>query len=221
MNPDRTAARMLAKQYIERDDPLGWFEPLYARAKEGVAVVPWADMTPNPYLVAWLNTSHAPQNEMRALKIGCGLGDDAEELSRHGFSVVGFDISPTAIQWCKKRFPQSTVQYVVADLFHPPSPWLHSFDFVLESYTLQVLPPLLRREAIRDIRNFIAPGGTLLVICRGRSHNEDSGLMPWPLTREELNEFIIAGLRLINFSDFKDNEESPVRRFRAEYRAVD
>jgi hypothetical protein len=29
----------------------------------------------------------------------------------------------------------------VADLFNPPSEWKHHFDFVLEIYTIQALPP--------------------------------------------------------------------------------
>jgi|SRR5208283_3943189 len=221
MNPDRSIARALAKQYFEQNNPLGWFEALYLRAREGTAVVPWADMAPNPHLVEWLKTTGLPFQGKRALKIGCGLGDDAEELSKHGFAVTGFDISPTAIEWCKKRFPQSQVQYAAADLFQPPASWHHSFDFVLESYTLQVLPASLRKEAMCYIAEFVAPSGTLLVICRGRERDGDTGQMPWPVTKDELKGFLKLGLRLINFEDYMDDENPPVRRFRAEYRAAE
>jgi SAM-dependent methyltransferase len=218
MNPDRSIARALAKKHHDQNDPIGWFEALYARAREGTAAIPWADMVPNPHLVKWLKTARLPMKGSRALKIGCGLGDDAEELSRHGFAVTAFDISPSAIQWCKERFPQSQVQYVVADLFHSSAPWHHAFEFVLESYTLQVLPAPLRKEAMRCISEFIAPGGTLLVICRGRNQDDETGQMPWPITQDELKEFLMCDFQLTNFEDFKDNEEPPVRRFRAEYR---
>jgi SAM-dependent methyltransferase len=218
MNPDRSMARALAKTHLDQNDPLGWFEALYSQAKEGTAVIPWADMAPNPHLLKWLKTTRLPMKGRRALKIGCGLGDDAEELSRQGFAVTAFDISPSAIQWCKERFPQSQVQYGVADLFHSPAPWHHAFDFVLESYTLQVLPASLRKEAVRCIAEFIAPGGTLLVICRGRNQDDEIGQMPWPVTQDELNEFLKLGLRIINFEDYMDDEDPPVRRFRAEYR---
>jgi SAM-dependent methyltransferase len=220
MGPDRSIARALAKQYLAQDDPLGWFEALYSKATDGTAVVPWADMTPNPHLVEWLNAADLPLKGRRALKIGCGLGDDAEELFNRGFSTVGFDISPTAIAWCKKRFPQSQVQYLIADLFQAPSSWRHSFDLVLEAYTLQVLPASLRKEAIRCITEFLAPGGTLLVICRGRNQDDDTGQMPWPVTKEELNGFANLGLQLIKFTDFRDKENPPVRRFLAEYQSM-
>ena len=142
---DRKRARELAKDFNERCDPLGWFEPLYREARTNSALVPWADLAPNPHLVA------IDGGGRRALKVGCGLGDDAEQLASWGFEVAAFDISPTAICLCRERFPASRVEYVVADLFDPPPPWAARFDFVLESYTLQVLPAGRRREAVGRI----------------------------------------------------------------------
>ena len=153
----------------------------------------------------------------RALVIGCGLGDDAEVLSETSFDVVAFDVSPTAIRWCGQRFPESKVRYCVEDLFHPPSNWVSGFDFVLESYTLQVLPQPVRGEAQRKIASFVAADGRLLVICRGRDDGEDEGNMPWPLTRDELREFLACGLEEVRFEDYVDDETPPVRRFRVEY----
>jgi hypothetical protein len=66
---------------------------------------------------------------------------------------------------------------------------------------------------------FVKDGGLLLVIARGREENEPAGLMPWPLTRRELNHFTEMGLRELSFEDFHDDETPPVRRFRALYLA--
>ena len=213
----RATAREIAKRHIEAGDPLGWFEVLYSQAGKDTAIIPWADLTPNPNLITWLN-----QNQLsipgRALKVGCGLGDDAEELTRRNFETTAFDISESAIAWCKNRFPKSPVSYVVADLFHAPSEWRAGFDFVLESYTLQVLPLSIRAEAMHQIASFVSPGGTLLVIARGREPNEPEGKMPWPLTKDELMVFQTLGLRELCFEDYMDNEDPPVRRFRVTYR---
>src|SRR5512135_3720829 len=92
---DRTRARSLAQESIARGDPVGWFERLYAEAAEGDAVVPWADCVANPHVVEWLDR-HAPPVG-RALDIGTGLGDVAEELARRGFEVVAFDVSASAV----------------------------------------------------------------------------------------------------------------------------
>lgn len=212
----RKIAREIAHKHLSSGDPLGWFEALYSRAAENVSLLPWADLKPNPNLVDWLN-KNSSLLVCRAIKIGSGLGDDAEELARYGFDTTAFDISESAIEWSRQRFPHSSVSYVVADLFTAPVEWKSGFDFVLESYTLQVLPPDLREQAIQCIASFVAPGGTLLVIARGRASTEPEGKMPWPLTIEELARFKGHGLTEVAFEDFMDTETPPVRRFRVCY----
>jgi SAM-dependent methyltransferase len=202
---------------LNSGDPLGWFEALYAQAKGDSSIIPWADLAPNPNLLAWLTKHHTPGQDKTALVIGCGLGDDAEELARRGFATTAFDISATAIRWCHRRFPRSQVKYVVADLFAAPSDWNRKFDFVVESYTLQVLPPDLRQQAIARIASFVAPQGTLLIIARGREASDPPGEMPWPLVRQELDDFRKHGLTEVAFEDYMDHEEPPARRFRVTY----
>jgi len=174
-------------------------------------------LQPNPNLIPWLD-QHPAEPGRRALKVGCGYGDDAEELCRRDYDVVAFDVAPTAVATCQKRFPDSKANYVVADLLDPPAKWKRAFDFVLESYTLQVLPPAQRAAALSNVAEFVAPGGTLLVIARGREPDEDRGLMPWPLTRAELLQFESHGLTIVEFEDILDNESPPVRRFRVTLR---
>jgi hypothetical protein len=76
---------------------------MYAGA-EAEGDIPWADLAPNPSLVEWLDT-HAVSG--RALKVGAGLGDDAEELARRGLAVTAFDVAPTAVESARRRFPES------------------------------------------------------------------------------------------------------------------
>jgi 2-polyprenyl-3-methyl-5-hydroxy-6-metoxy-1,4-benzoquinol methylase len=213
----RTTAREIARKHLDAGDPLGWFEDLYLQAGENAAIIPWADLEPNPSLIDWLNWTGTTGPGL-ALKVGSGLGDDAEELARRGFKTTAFDISESAIAWGKRRFSPSSVSYIVADLFAAPVAWQAKFDFVLESYTLQVLPPNLRSEAVRCIASFVAPDGMLLVIARGREPNESEGKMPWPITKEELSLFETHGLKEVTFEDYMDNEDPPVRRFRVTYR---
>jgi hypothetical protein len=67
------------------------------------------------------------------------------------------------------------------------------------------------------IASFLKPGGTLLVISRGRELTESEGKMPWPLTKDDLDGFKSCGLTETVFEDYWDNEEPPVRRFRVVY----
>ena len=216
----RTRARQLAREFAQRGDAMGWFEELYTQAQGSEQAIHWADMAVNPNLLGWLDRRNIRGAGRHALVVGCGLGDDAEELARRGFEVVAFDIAPTAIAWCRQRFPRSPVEYVVADVFDPPSNWQEIFDFILEAYTLQVLPTEVRSRAMTSIAALLAQRGTLLVICRGRSATDPPGELPWPLTTEELETLTNAGLRQGHFEDFFDQEEPPVRRFRVEYQRV-
>jgi len=217
MTDKRTRARQLAAEYNDRGDPTGWFEQLYHEAEQGTAKVPWADLQPNPNLIEFWERRTLPV-QGAALKIGCGLGDDAEQLSRWGFETVAFDIAPTAIRECQKRFPDSGVKYAVADLLSPPEDWRGRFDFVLESYTLQVLPQEFRPKAILNAAGFVKAQGGLLLIARARDATDPPGQMPWPLTRDELDGFVQAGLEQQSFEDYWDGEQPPARRFRVHYR---
>ena len=198
---------------------MAWFEELYAQVESsGLSAVPWADLEPNPNLVAWLDREDVDCSGKSALVVGCGLGDDAEELSRRGFQVTAFDVSGSAIAIAAKRFADSAVEYVAADLFQPPEDWTGRYDLVHEAYTLQVLPSRLRRTALGQLAGFVAPSGDLLLIARARDDAEDPGQLPWPLTRAELDAVTGFGLERIAIEDYFDDEVPPVRRFRAVYR---
>jgi SAM-dependent methyltransferase len=214
---DRTRARELAAEYARKGDPTGWFDVLYKEAEEGKSVVPWADRGANPGLIAFWSAKPEKTDGKKALVIACGLGDDAEQLAAWGFETTAFDISDTAIQMARRRFPQSAVNYRVADLFQPPAEWEQMFDFVFEANTAQALPAEIRAAAIQRIVGFVRPGGKVLAIVRARESDEPQGELPWPLTRAEMNEFVRAGLAEETFEDYFDNEEPPARRFRGLY----
>lgn len=214
----RARARELAAEYLAKGEPTGWFEQLYREAEKGTARVPWADLTPNPNLLEFWTQHPIASAGKRAINMGCGLGDDAERLAAWGFETTAFDISSSAIESCKRRFSDTKVRYVVADLLNPPGQWHRAFDFVLESYTLQALPESVRGEALRHIAGFVSEGGHLLLITRGRGEEDESRSMPWPLTRRELEILTQAGLKELSFEDYFDNESPPVRRFRVLYR---
>lgn len=219
MTDDEARQRMrdLALPYIEAGDATGWFERLYSGAAGDPAVIPWADLKPTPGAVAWCEREQVDGAGRRALVVGCGLGDDAAYLADRGFLVTGFDISESAIAWCRKRYADRPMQFDQGDLFSPPRGWVAGFDFVLEVNTLQAMPPRTRAGAVRPLGTLVAPGGRLLVVARGRDAADPEGELPWPLTREELTPLRDDGLIEERFEDFLDDEDPPVRRFRISY----
>ena len=157
--------------------------------------------------------------EKRPLSSDAVWGTAREELSRRGFAVTAFDLSPTAIEWCRRRYPLSKVRYEVADLLKAPAGWNQFYDFVFEGYTLQSHQPPFREELVKALPRFLAPHGFLLVVSRAKEPNEFPEGPPWPLTKNDFTPFLHAGLQCGLFEDFKDKEQPPIRRFLALYRA--
>jgi len=216
MGNPRDETRRLAEEYAGNGNPDGWFEEFYARAGGDIDKVYWADLEPGPHLVAHLKQFPAPDGG-RATTIGCGLGDDAEALARGGFDVIAFDISPAAIDMCRKRFPESPVNYRVADLFNLPPEWTRFFDLVYECNTIQILTGENRVNALNAMVDLVKPGGVILVSCRSRNHGESLDAWPLALDREEIDGFKRAGLKELHFEAYDDHQDPPVPHFFAVY----
>lgn len=200
-------------------DATGWFEPLYAAAEAGDAVVPWHRGAPSPHLVEWTAARALDGRGARAVVVGSGLGDDAEHVASLGFDTVAFDIAPSAVRGARRRFPSSRVEYVVADLLDPPAEWLRAFDLVVENITVQALPDPPRATAIANVARLVAPGGTLLVLAAAREPDEPADGPPWPLTRAEVEAFALGGaLETVGIEDLRGQAPPWGHRWRAEFR---
>ncbi|NMO56271.1 class I SAM-dependent methyltransferase [Actinoplanes sp. TBRC 11911] len=191
-------ARRLAHASLDAGDATGWFERLYAEAGDGRAEVPWD----RPDAAESLRGADLAAGAGRAaLVVGCGPGRDAEFLAGLGYATTAFDISDTAIRLARERHPDTRVDYHVADLFDPPPQWRRSFDLVVESNNVQALPRELRARAISAVRDFVAPGGTLLVLAFASATADDDG-PPWPLTRAEVDSVAGDGVRGVRVEEF-------------------
>ncbi len=208
--------RALAAESLGAGDATGWFERLYAAAEAGEGIVPWDRAAPHRILVQWATERGLAGGGRRALVVGSGTGDDAEYISGLGFETVAFDISGSAVRAAYRRYPGTSVQYVVADLLDPPAEWQQAFDLVVESLTLQALPDPPRRDAIRRVGELVAPGGTLIVNTRARDEADDPiDGPPWALTRAEIDAIAASGLEPVRIEDIHEPE---TRRWRAEFR---
>jgi SAM-dependent methyltransferase len=209
----------LATAALEASNPTGWFDTLYQDANGSISQVPWAQSTAHNYIQNWLENHPPDATEKTAIVVGCGLGDDAEALTKLGFQVTAFDISSTAIAWCQKRFPDSTVNYQVADLFNLNPSWKKAFDFVLESRTIQALPLNLRSQTIKEIADLVADNGTLLMVTRYRDTEATPDGPPWALSEQELNQFQALGLTEIKRDEFFEADKN-VTQLRLEYQKI-
>jgi 2-polyprenyl-6-methoxyphenol hydroxylase-like FAD-dependent oxidoreductase len=210
-DPEEVTRRLAERSHAD-GSPTAWFEELYAAAARGRATVPWDRGQPHPLLVEWTEQGAVRGDGRTALVVGTGLGYDAELLSQLGFKTTAFDVSPTAVQAVRDRFPNSSVSYLTADLLALPPGWKSAFDLVVEIFTIQSLPRRVRDDATAAVRGTVASGGTLLVIA-SVSDDDDPAGPPWPLTQSEVEAFATDGLTPILVEELPEPH-----RWRAEFR---
>ena len=108
----------------------------------------------------------------------------------------------------KKDFPDSSVDFVQADLIKGISEWHQKFDFVLEIFTIQALPPKYEKTLIQNVSDFVSANGKLLVITevQQRKRTYENG-PPWLLNHDYVKSFESCGLKqMFHFGD--DETES-------------
>lgn len=185
-----------------------FFESIYENADhEDLAAIPWATLAPNVYLEKHLSLQDVVTGK-KALVIGCGLGDDALILEKHGYEVEALDISPSAIALAKKRHPESKVDFHVGDIYNMPESSIGKYDFVYEGLTIQSLPPSDRKKLVKIIVSLVAEKGELLVYANTQDDKDNYGGPPWPLYDDEFALFEKEGLEKVHAQ--KADERKPV-----------
>lgn len=99
----------------------------------------------------------------RALDLGCGRGQFTPELARRGWTAVGIDIVPRAIDEAKRK-DDSGATYAVGDVTDLASVDLGTFDFFFDVGCFQGLGPEQRLAMGRGVSALANPGATLLML---------------------------------------------------------
>lgn len=200
MTTPEPADRVLSRASLAEGSPTRWFDELYTAAARGEAEVPWTRGAPNADLADWVE----PGEGRRALVVGSALGDDSELLAAAGWAVTGFDVAPAAVEAARARFPESSVDYVVADLLKPPAEWHQAFDLVVEIINIQAMPRDFRAAAITSLAGFLAPGGTMLVSEVAEENVAPEPGPPWPFSRAEIESVAQDGVKLLSLETIRD-----------------
>jgi len=106
-----------------------------------------------PLLAEWLQCLPV---DARLLDLGCGGGQDADDLSQRGYRVVGLDRTSAMLSAGRRRY--RSLPLVCADLRYLPFLAM-SFDGVWAAASLMHLPKPDARGTLTDLLRLVRPGG--------------------------------------------------------------
>jgi SAM-dependent methyltransferase len=138
-----------------------------------------------------------------ALDIGCGTGDTAIYLAKHGWRVTGVDFVPKAVQ---KARAKADAAGVVVDFRHGDATKLTSerigsgFDLILDSGCLHGMNDDDRASYVREVTAVSAPDTRLLLIefPPGASFGVPG------ISHEEIERRFAAGWSLLSATEHGD-----------------
>jgi tellurite methyltransferase len=95
----------------------------------------------------------------KLLDLGCGEGRNAVYFAKHGFEVVGLDISTVGLEKTRKYAEEAGVHIrtVQADIISHRI--TDTFDVIFSTGTLQFLPAEVRNEHFQNYKDSTLPNG--------------------------------------------------------------
>jgi SAM-dependent methyltransferase len=144
--------------------------------------IPSKDSTPR--LDAFLEAvaEEAGGSPLTLLDVGCGSGRLSRRIRERGFSVLGVDINPEAIQAAGGEPASSdtgrSLRFAVADFADDASPRLEGgpFDVVVCQLVISIIGTIRQRtNLLRHVRDVLRPSGRLFLSASGVSNTINPG----------------------------------------------
>ena len=145
----------------------------------------------------------------KLLELGCGEGRDAYPLLRQGFDLLATDISPAAIAFAKKKWPEYAKNFAILNCVAGNLP--EKFDFIYAVAVVHMLVEDADRNAFYQfLRKHLNPGGIALICTMGdgeveRQTDIRTAFVLQERTHEQTGKTVqIAGTscRMVNFETF-------------------
>ena len=166
--------------------------------------VPWDLLgRPQPPLVEAAQAGVFGSVGSTVLDCGCGAGDNANWLATCGFDVLGFDLSPSAIDTARGRAAESAVEGAIttaggaveftkasaidlgaANRVQARAQQLGGFECAIDSALLHCLDDEAQRAYLDGLRPLIRIGGRLCIGCFSDA-NPDPWINPRRMSEEQ------------------------------------
>lgn len=174
----------------ELDDARQRFAERYDEGK-----IPWDDAAPPPEIIALAESRPAG----RVLDVGCGYGRAAIYLAERGWSAVGIDFVPQAIEVARRRaalagVAERAVFYVASatDLgFLAPS-----FDLAIDVGCMHSFSDEMLSDYGGELARLLAPGAEFILHARLRQPSAEGEEGPRGILESKVCEVLAKDFRL-------------------------
>lgn len=169
--------------------------------------------------VSWAGTQRTPivfeimekyriRKDGRLLEIGCGEGRDASAVLAEGYPLEATDVSPEAIDYCRRNCPQYADRFRVLDCLTQRAEG--TFDFIYAVAVIHMLVPDEDRDGFyRFIREHLKENGVALICSMGDGETEFHTDISTAFTIQQRNHesgpMMVAGTscRMVSFGAFE------------------
>jgi cyclopropane fatty-acyl-phospholipid synthase-like methyltransferase len=182
------------------------FADIYQRA-EGVEALPWHRDAPG--LLRAVAERRSPG---RALDLGCGAGVHAIYLAQQGFSVVGVDFVPAALELARERARVAGVELELHEGDVLTYDAHAGFDVVLDSGCLHHVPSRDVSRYRARLDQWLLPGGDYVLVHFSKRHAMDwRPLGPRRVPKQQIVE-LFAPLQLEGYDETFFDLSFPIGR---------
>jgi SAM-dependent methyltransferase len=149
-----------------------------------------------------------------ALDLGCGTGDSSIYLAQHGWTVIGVDYVPAALEKARAKAAatQASVNFAKADVTKLSQEGIGAdFGLIVDNGCLHNMSEVDRAAYVREVSAVAAPDARLLIVAflpRGRFGVR--GVRP-----EEMERRFASGWTLVSTGAERqlDEEQTPARYY--------
>jgi ubiquinone/menaquinone biosynthesis C-methylase UbiE len=163
-------------------------------------VPPWDVGVPQPAFEALVRDGEIGQGKV--LDAGCGTGENALMLARHGCSVTGIDVAEDAIEIARSKAAKRhlDVRFVVGNALDLDQYFGEgAFDTVIDSGLFHALSDEERPAYVLQIARALKPGGKYFMLCF--SDREPGQWGPRRISRQEIEQTFTGPLRIDYIKD--------------------
>jgi ubiquinone/menaquinone biosynthesis C-methylase UbiE len=165
------------------------FAGMYA---EGIP--PWQIDRPQPEVIQLIEQG---KFESPVLDLGCGTGDNAIALARHGLVVKGLDAVPEALERARKKMEQAGLkqspEFILGDALRLAESGLKA-RMVLDCALFHTFSDEERKDYIRGLEAVLSKGGRLHILSFSELETRQPG--PRRLSLSEITGSFGTGWKL-------------------------